>query len=106
MRQRQHCRIPHLRNSLRIVRLLSMAFPEKPLYALASGAERHWRRPLSSGSVDDDTRTGAFSSKDLIKDDEKLGASEIAQRLGIGRASVCRVLKVGFGVRGITVPAR
>jgi DNA-binding transcriptional regulator LsrR (DeoR family) len=28
-----------------------------------------------------------------LKDEEKLGASEIAQRLGIGRASVYRVLK-------------
>jgi DNA invertase Pin-like site-specific DNA recombinase len=28
-----------------------------------------------------------------LKEDEKLGASEIAQRLGIGRASVYRVLK-------------
>src|SRR5215213_2653270 len=30
-----------------------------------------------------------------LKDEEKLGASEIAQRLGIGRASVYRVLKDG-----------
>jgi DNA-binding transcriptional regulator LsrR (DeoR family) len=32
-----------------------------------------------------------------LKDEEKLGASEIAQRLGIGRASVYRVLNETVG---------
>jgi hypothetical protein len=52
-------------SSSMIARLLSTAFAENPLYALASGAERHWRRPLSSGSVDDEHADGRLVFQDL-----------------------------------------